>query len=340
MSLKSRIKTVFAGLLVTACLWTSQAPAAGTTPLSLAIQFDSGGNLASGCLLYFFVAGTVDAPQNAYSDFGLTQNPNPVLQCDQSGRVPQHWLADGLIHIRLTTSSGTPIIDATLQVLGPSSGGGGGGGTVDPTTVLATGDIKARYGTGPLAGFVRLNGLTIGNATSGATERANADTQPAFILLYNGDATLPVSGGRTGNALNDYNASKQIATPDWRGRAIGALADMGNSPTSVLTSAFFGTSPTVLGAVGGNQSFTLSTPNLPPYTPTGSVSVTSTTSGFVSSDGTTDNYASVGGLCCFVHQTRGAVISNGPITADPQGGSSTPFATVTPMKLATIYMKL
>jgi hypothetical protein len=229
--------------------------AAGTTPLALVPQVDSQGNPASACLLYFFVAGTTATPQNAYADFGLTQPLANPLSCDQAGRVPMHWLADGLIHIRLTDSFGLQIVDTTMQVLGPSSGGGGGGGTVDPTSIMSTGDLKVKYATGPLTGFVRTNGLTIGNAGSGATERANADTQALFIFLYNcGDATLVVSGGRTGNALNDYNAGKTITLPNYSGRALAALDNQGAGAAGVLTTAFYGTNPTVLGAPGGVQS--------------------------------------------------------------------------------------
>jgi hypothetical protein len=38
-------------------------------------------------------------PAELVSDFSLSQNPNP-LNCDQTGRVPMFWLADGLIHVR------------------------------------------------------------------------------------------------------------------------------------------------------------------------------------------------------------------------------------------------
>jgi hypothetical protein len=247
---------------------------AGTIPLAMAQQIDQNGQPLAGALLYFFVAGTVATPQNAYADFGLTSPLGNPLQADQTGRIPMFWLADGLIHVRLTDSNGGPIIDTTMQVLGPSSGGGGGGGTVDPTSILSTGDLKAKYGTGPLSGFVRVNGLTMGNAVSGGTERANADTQALFIWLYNEDANLVVSGGRTGNALNDYSSGKTIALPDWRGQALGALADMGNSLTSVLTLAFFGTNPAVLGAAGGAQSTGLIAANLPGHSHNGQASGT------------------------------------------------------------------
>lgn len=343
MPLKRLLKSLVTGLLVAACLWTAPATAAGTTPLALVPQVDSFGNKVPGCLLYFFVAGTVASPQNAYSDFGLTQNPNPVLQCDQAGRVPMHWLADGLIHIRLTDSAGLVIVDTTMQVLGPSSGGGGGGGTVDPTSIFSTGNLKADYGTGPLSGFVRCNGLTIGNATSGATERANADTQPLFIRLYSVDPNLAVSGGRTGNALNDYNAGKTIALPDWRGRALAFLDDMGNGLAGRLTATFFGTAANVLGASGGAQQQGLSTANLPPYTPAGGI-----TNGTITMNGT--GGTTVGGAVNrVVDGDAPAGTANSQFSfsqaastfaGTAQGGTSTGFSVVQPTMLATLYIKL
>src|SRR6185437_5878883 len=98
---------------------------------------------------------------------------NPAV-CDQSGRVPMFWLPSGLVHVRLTDSSGVVQVDTTMQVLGPSSGGGGGGSTIDPTTIAATGDIKYRATNESLTGWVILNGQPIGSATSGASQRANS----------------------------------------------------------------------------------------------------------------------------------------------------------------------
>jgi hypothetical protein len=260
-SIKS-LKPICFGIFTALSLWAAPALAQGTIPLAMAQQLDANSQVLSGCLLNFFVAGTVATPQNAFADFGLTQPlPNPV-RCDQTGRVPMFWLANGLIHIRLTDATGVVIIDTTMQVLGPSSGGGGGGGTVDPTTILATGDEKIRYGTGPLTGFVRENGLTIGSAVSGATERANADTQNLFVYLYGTDPNLVVSGGRTGNALNDFNANKTIALPDMRGRINAFLDDMGNTTAGRLAAPFF-TTPTTLGSAGGSQSQTLTLGQLP-----------------------------------------------------------------------------
>src|SRR6478735_4989969 len=166
---------------------------AGTINLALTQQFDMDGNPLSGGLLYFFAASTT-TPQSAFQDIALTiPHPNPVV-LDASGRVPMFYLADGNIKIRLTNKSGVTVIAAdNLLVIGPSSGGGAG---VDATTVMATGDIKSRFGNGPLSGFVRCNGNTVGNAVSGATERANADCQALFEYLWS-TTVLGVFSGTT-----------------------------------------------------------------------------------------------------------------------------------------------
>lgn len=342
MPLKSLKKMSILAAFGIALLGAVPAHSAGTIPLALAVQFDTQGNLASNCQATFYQAGTVATKQNIYSDFGLTQTLANPISCDQAGRLPMFWIADGLIHVRLTTSSGTPIVDTTMQVLGPSSGGGGGGSTVDPTTIMATGDLKARYGTGPLSGFVRANGLTIGNASSGASERANADTQALFVFLCGVDANLVMTPARSGNCLNDYNANKQLATPDWRGRALAFLDDMGNSAAGRLSSTYFGTVATTLGAASTTTDHvTLATTNLPPYTPTGTITngalhtaVNNANSGSSSTGG--------GGFAA-----GGTTLATITITQDPstfagtaQGGTSTPFSSVPPTMLATIYLKL
>jgi hypothetical protein len=200
------MRRFFAMAAALAALTASSCHAAGTISLSLSQQFDAQGKPLSGCRLYFFQAGTT-TPQNGFQDTGLTIPwPNP-MECDASGRIAQFFLADGAIKIRLADKFGNTILAAdNLLVIGPSSGGGGGGG-VDATTVLSTGDIKVKYGTGPITGFVRANGRTIGNAVSGATERANADTQALFEYLWNSDANLSVSGGRGSSATADFTAA-------------------------------------------------------------------------------------------------------------------------------------
>lgn len=255
------MKRLFIATLALVCS-TLQVLAAGSISLSLSQQFDSQGRPLSGGKFYTFQTGT-STPQSAYQDTALTiAHPNPIT-LDSSGRIPPFYLADGTIKIRLADVAGVTILAYDgLLVVGPSSGGGGGA-SVDPTTVLATGDTKSKYGTGSLTGFVRLNGRTVGSATSGASERANADVQALFEYLWTTDPNLAVSGGRGGSANADWLSNKTITLPDYRGRVPGGLDDMGNSAAGRLTATYFGTGATTLGAAGGAENYTLQAADTP-----------------------------------------------------------------------------
>jgi hypothetical protein len=336
---------LLAGLLSLA----SPAFAAGTIAFSLSQQFDSLGKPLANCFFYTLKAGETSTPQSAFQDSALTLAlPNP-MRCDASGRLPQFFLADGLIKVRITDKNGVSQaypngasgID-NIQVIGPS-GGGGGGGTVDPTTILATGDFKLVYNTGVVTGFVRCNGRTIGSATSGATERANADTSSLFAFLWGADANLAVSGGRGASAAADYAANKTLTLPDCRNRVLAGLGDMGNVDAFRLTPTYFGGGGTTLGAVGGSESKTLLTANLPPYTPSGSVGSVSVLSTiqytfFVG----TANVQAGGNPIPIPNSGNSTVVStgSGAFTGAAQGGTSTPFAVVQPTILVTTYIKL
>jgi hypothetical protein len=189
--------------------------------------------------LYLIQAGTTSTPQNGYQDSDLTiALPNPI-PLDAAGRLPQFFLADGLIKVRLVDSDGVQQIVADgIQVIGPSSGGGGGGGSVDPTTIFQTGDVLWLDASGTRTGWVRDNGRTIGSASSGATERANSDCEALFGVLWQryGDDVCPVAGGRGGSASDDWTANKTIQLPDKRLYTPGGLAGMGNTALMLAAS--------------------------------------------------------------------------------------------------------
>jgi hypothetical protein len=326
---------------------------AGTISLSLSQQFDELGEPLAGGRLYIFAAGTT-TPQNAYSDTALTiPLPNPII-LDAAGRIPQFFLADGQIKIRLASAHGITQINAdNVLVIGPSSGGGGGGGSIDATTVLTTGDVKTRYGTGALPGFVRLNARTIGSSTSGATERANADTQALFEYLWQTDSTLAVSTGRGVSSAADWSANKTIALPDARGRVLASLDDMGNTAAGRLTSTYFGATPTVLGAARNGQSQSLILANTPPIPVSGAVAINDPGhphNGTISESGLTLGVTSIagpGGGLGVVKNNAGAAFNipaaTTGITASfsvTAGGSSAPFSILPPMLLVTNYIKL
>jgi hypothetical protein len=305
----------------------------GSISLSLQQVFADDGSLLSGGHVYFIQAGTVATPQNAFQDAGLTlpwANPYVLLT---PARLPLVYFADGYIKVRITDADGAQVFNQdNIPVTGFSSGGGGGG-TIDPTTVMQTGQLIPWYSTGVVTGFVRGNGRTLGNGSSGATERANADTAALYAFLYNADPNLVVSSGRGANAAADYAANKTIALPDFRGRALAFMDDMGNSAAGRLTATYFGTAATVLGAAGGAESKVVVTANLPPYTPAGTI-VSTPNVGTVLIPG--GPQAPVGGT--LGNSSALSIIST--FTGTAQGGTSTPVAVASPMMLATIYVKL
>jgi microcystin-dependent protein len=345
------IKRAILALALTAA--ATVAHAAGTVPgFSLTPQFNLSGAVMPGCKLFVIQSGTVATPQNSYQDTGLTvAQPNP-LTCDASGRLPQWFVADGLIKVRLTDKNGLQVfVGDNLLVIGPSSGGGGGGGTIDPTTIASTGDVKASYAVGSISGWVRMNGRTIGSATSGATERANSDTQALFTYLWATDANLAVSGGRGANAAADWAANKTIALPDGRGRVIAGLDDMGNTAAGRLTATYFGASGSCSGVLGitlgascGGESQTLTASQIPSIASSGGVSTNSTpnnvltgqTTTTLTSGGTGANFQGIANGT----GSSGTLASTGSASVTSTNTGGTPHPQVQPTMLITYFIKL
>lgn len=100
---------------------------------------------------------------------------------------------------------------------------------------------------------------TIGSASSGASNRANADTQSLFNRLWAdfSDANLPVltsAGGastRGSSAAVDWAANKRISVPDKRGRVSVGKDDMGGTAANraQLTMSLTVSSPSSTGTV-------------------------------------------------------------------------------------------
>lgn len=233
---------------------------AGTIPVALSQQFDSNGKPLVGALLYIYAVGTVAQPQFAFQDTALAQALPWPVPADSNGRLPMLYLADGAVHVRLTDANGGVQFDyPSMLVIGPSSGGGGGV-VVDPTTIASTGDVKFRATAETLSGWTKMNGQTIGSATSGASGRANSDTQNQFVYLWNNfdNTHCPVIGGRGASALADFNANKQITVLDWRGRGPKGLDDMGNAAAGNFAAVKFAGADTATtpGGLGGENAHT------------------------------------------------------------------------------------
>lgn len=106
-------------------------------------------------------------------------------------------------------------------------------------------------------GWILADGGTIGNPASGATTRANNDTEPLFTLFWNsmGDAQAPVSGGRGASAALDFAANKNITISNLMSGA--ALVGTG------------GVQPAIHGTNGGFEDHTLTIAEMPSHDHTG-----------------------------------------------------------------------
>lgn len=204
----------------------------------------------------------------------------------QAGMTGQFQAANGTLAapgISFGSDTNTGIYRKSGDTMGVVSGGTevatiGSTGIVDVNANVVVGlppGMMMQYvGTTAPTGWVRGNGRTIGNASSSATERANADTENLYAVLWNSyaDAQCAVSTGRGISAAADYAANKTIALPDLRGRAFFGLDDMGNSAASRITNAGSAIVGTTNGASGGAQTATLAQTDLPNATLTATTS--------------------------------------------------------------------
>jgi hypothetical protein len=363
----------FAAALFALLGFAGSSFAQGTIPgLVLSQQFsftnctaftNSCGTPLSGGLLYFYQSGTVSSPQDSFQDTGLTlRNPWP-LTLDSEGRIPVFYVANGSIHVRLTDANGVVKFDVpSMLVIGPSSGSGGGG-SVDPTTIASTGAIQMRLTSEFLPGWVKLNGQTIGSATSGATQRANADTQALFVYEWTNcpDAHCPVLGGRGASGLADFNANKQITLFDMRGRGLAGLDDMGNSAAGRIfaqnVTSGGGDTVTTPNATGGEAQHTLLLAELAAHnhgvfltdpghnhTEQGcnvGLGQCTNPSGAVETGQASNPNASTTASTTTTN-TTGVTVNDGAghNNATAINGSGTPFNNMQPFMLVTVYMKL
>lgn len=105
------------------------------------------------------------------------------------------------------------------------------------TQFFTTGDVKATFKTAADTGWVMMNDGSIGSASSGATTRANADTETLYTLLWNNvsNTYAPVSTGRGASAAADFAANKTLTLPRALGRGL-----WGSGAGSGLTSRALG----------------------------------------------------------------------------------------------------
>lgn len=208
------------------------ATTAAFFPLSLTTVFDRNGLPIPGARLTFEDAGTT-TPRSVYQDAAMDSVFTSPVLTDGFGRIPAIFVGSGAYKVVIQAPDGAQI--------GVADGLPGAVTTPDdptPTTpVIPTGTLAPMHRSDALDGWLIANGQTIGNETSGATSRANTDTKALYSVLWNEDATLPVTGSRGASALVDFNAGKAMALPDYRGRGFIGRDAMGGGASGRISTA-------------------------------------------------------------------------------------------------------
>lgn len=172
----------------------------------------------------------------------------------------------------------------------------------------------------PIGGIIDYTGSTAPN-TNFVIPAGQAINRTTYASYF---AIVSTTYG-TGDGSTTFNV------PDLTGRVVA----MKESAATRLTSTYFAGDSTALGSVGGGESKTLLTANLPAYTPIGTISnaitVAFNAANVSSASGggnsiTTGAFSSTGAL-----NLNAASIGGGStFTGSAQGGVSTPFRTVQP----------
>jgi hypothetical protein len=127
-------------------------------------------------------------------------------------------------------------------------------------------------------GWLWLDGRTIGDALSGATALASANSEALFIKIWTDytDVTAPIqtSAGeastRGASALADWEEHKRITlTPDTRGRVLIGMDDYGYNGGAA--DRITDVNADILGGTGGEETHALTSNENGPHTHTGGV---------------------------------------------------------------------
>lgn len=115
------------------------------------------------------------------------------------------------------------------------------------SSLPTTGDVQLTFKTVTKPGWILANDGTIGKTGSGATSRANDDTEALYTLFWNeiSNSWCPVTGGRGASAAADFAAGKTMAIPRALGHAIG-VSGAGTGLTSRAIGSRFGSETHVL----------------------------------------------------------------------------------------------
>jgi hypothetical protein len=271
----------------------------------------------------------------ATTNQGLAATPNDgqilAITVNATNGVSPTLAADGGTAFPIQTSPAVAVPAATLISGSPY--------TLKFSVSNSAWMLRDFYGsafTVPLGGLVAYTGTTAPNSNFilPAGQCISTTTYAAYWVLMGS----PASGGCAGG---------QFAVVDLRGRTLAGLDNLNGSAANRLTSSATGcgTAMTSVGAVCANasESSTIATANLPPYTPSGTMSALSTVGNVLQGTPITIFPSGGGGAVGAVNSvtlTSGTLTSNGTLVGSAQGGSSTAIPRIMPVVGVTYLLRV
>jgi hypothetical protein len=210
--------------------------------------------------------------------------------------------------------------------------------------IATTGFVSFTVASTPPTGWLMFDDGTFGSASSGSSNSNSAANQALFNILYASpftDATCPLltsSGAGTtrsaqGTAAAAWAANCRMTLPKMLGHALG-VAGAGSGLTS-----------RTMGVSVGTETQTLITANLPPYTPSATLSGSVTTKAADSTalQGTGGAYEALvpngSGTNTNNDPTFVPIVNTLSIVGTPQGGTSTAFSIIPPEQFLNAIVK-
>lgn len=175
----------------------------------------------------------------------------------------------GIVDSKLAQiSTGGKVSGSALTSLGSVPAGGGSLPSANGGVPIGT-TLDYFLSTLP-TGYLWADGTTIGDGSSSATQRANADTRTLFEGLWtataNTELVIQDSSGtpttRGASATADFDAHKRIPLPDLRSRVTAGKDNLGGTSANVITD----TEADALADTLGAATHTLTTTEIPAHT--------------------------------------------------------------------------
>ena len=377
-TINSIFKTFLVALLLAVQVHFAYAQSAALLPVAPQQFFDKNGNPVSSGSVGYYIPGT-STPKMVWQDDSQTTPWTNPITLNAGGWPPNNKgiYGNGTYRQIIKDKNQNIISDQPTSATG--SGGGSGTSVGDGNSVgtiltwsgmiapnqyqfaygqslsrttypelyqalTLNADVTCVGGNTTLTGISDTNNIPVGAnvegncIVAGSTVISKTINTITLSIAANVSTTVSARFFPYGNG----NGTTTFNVPDLRGKVIPGRTNMGGVTASNLTNTYYGSNPDAVGVNGGSQSKTLVTANLPPYTPTGSLSMNPHNHAIQGSVGAVTNAAGfnvsatppsntawgVGGAVTYGNTNN--TTETGTFNGVAQGGTSTAFSLVQP----------